>query len=190
MLGYEADMKAGLQAEFEPGADGERGGLSGPPDRNRKHGLRHWRGQGGPEAVPEARRAQICRFLVDFEDMRGVPLVFNIETGQVAIWREVMQEGRTELLEPVFKPVGKFLRTSAARGRELLRHNSHEIVSPPVIDDLPGWVFTRTDEPAGDWRPIMLWLRRRVRWITFRHVLKKWIAVAAFWTASSGSAGA
>jgi hypothetical protein len=120
----------------------------------------------------EAKHSQLRRFFVDGGYLRGVLVLVNIETGQAAAALEVEHGGEVHTLslsESRLRKWGPYKRIRAREAAKLLETGRMDLEDVPwhgfqiCLNDgtYPEWLFTPTDEAAGDWEPVAREFRRR-----------------------------
>lgn len=115
---------------------------------------------------------QLRRLYVDGGYLKGVLVLVNIETGQCAAALEVEHGGEVHTLslsETRLRKWGPYQRIRASEAASLLAAGKVQVDDVPwhgfqiCLRDgtYPEWLFTPTDEPESDWKPVAAEFRRR-----------------------------
>jgi len=159
---------AATPPEFESVEDKLRAGSDGAPWR---HALEEQQSRDGIRRA-KAKHGQLRRFFVDGGYLKGVLVLVNIETGQAAAALEVEHGGEVHTLsrsESRLRKWGPYKRIRAREAAKLLETGRVELEDVPwhgfqiCLNDgtYPEWLFTPTDEAAGEWTPVAREFRRR-----------------------------
>lgn len=115
---------------------------------------------------------QLRRLFVDGGYLKGVLVLVNVETGQCAAALEVEHGGEVHTLslsETRLRKWGPYQRIRAREAASLLDTGKVEVDDVPwhgfqiCLRDgtYPEWLFTPTDEPESEWKPVAAEFRRR-----------------------------
>jgi hypothetical protein len=116
----------------------------------------------------ESILANLAPFFLKIDDVSGIPLVFNLATGQVAVREDALGVNAGTYNHRLHIGPDHLRRIRAADGLRLLKTHDYEVRGLPLAfepeRELPAWFFNKSNEPRPELVRVMRWVRlRRLR---------------------------